>query len=281
MKLLKNKLTVTIIVLSVAFLGLITITVKRDEKGLESGAGAALNPIQKVAYSINRGVKDFVDFFLNFSDVKEENKDLVKENRKLENQLAEYSNLAQENEELRKLLDFKDQRNNYDYIGTNIIGKSGNSILDGYIIDKGTNDGIEKGMVVIAADGLVGQVSSTGSNWSIVQCIINENIAVSVMAESTGENTGILKGYKDRTNNNLTKVYNLPVDSTIQEGDVILTSGLGMLYPKEIKVGKVVSVEEDKVKVMKSAVVEPFVDFNKLDDLFVIVPKDKREIKYN
>ena len=281
MKFLKNKLTVAIIVLSVAFLGLITITVKRETKGLESVAGSALNPVQKVAYGINRGVKDFVDFFLNFSSVKEDNKELTKKNRELEDKLTEYSDLADENEELKKILDFKDQRSNYDYIATNIIGISGSSILDGYIVDKGSDDGIEKGMVVIVGDGLVGQVSSVGSNWSIVQCIVNENIAVSVMAQSTKENTGILKGYRDSKGENLTKVYNLPADSNIQEGDVILTSGLGLLYPKEIRVGEVVSVEEDKVKVMKSAVVKPYVDFNKLDKLFIVAPKDKREIKYN
>ncbi|MGG7176794.1 rod shape-determining protein MreC [Clostridium paraputrificum] len=281
MKLLKNKLTVTIIVLSVAFLGLIVVTVKREGKGLESSAGSALNPIQKIAYNMNRGVKDFVDFFLNFSEVKEENKELTKENAKLENKLTEYSDLAEKNEELQKLLDFKDQRSNYDYIATNIIGVSGGNILDGYIVDKGSDDGVQKGMVVIAADGLMGQVSSVGKDWSIIQCIINENIAVSVMSESTRENGGILKGYKDSSGKNLAKVVNLSIDSTIKEGDVILTSGLGMLYPKEIRVGEVVSVEEDKVKVMKSAVVKPYVDFNKLEELLIIAPKDKREIKYN
>lgn len=281
MKLLKNKLTVTIIVLSVTFLGLIAVTVNRSEKGFESSAGNALNPIQKVVYNVNRGVKDFVDFFLNFSEVKEENRELTKENKRLENKLTQYSDLAEENERLKKLLDFKDQRSDYDYIATNIIGVSGNNILDGYIVDKGSKDGIQKGMVVIAADGVAGQVSSVGDNWSIIQCIVNENIMVSVMDEVTRENTGILKGYKDRNGSYLTKIYNLPADSTIKEGDVILTSGLGQLYPKEIKVGEVISVEEDKVKVMKSAVVKPYVDFNKLEELFIIAPKDKREIKYN
>ena len=57
-----------------------------------------------------------------------------------------------------------------------------------------------------------------------------------------------------------------------------------MLYPKEIRIGEVTKVEEDKVKVMKSAIVKPYVDFNKLEELFVIVPKDIRdtkEVKYN
>ena len=281
MKLLKNKLTVTIIVLSVAFLGLITLTVSRDDKGLESGAGSTLNPVQKFAYGFNRGVKDFVDFFLNFSDVRDENKELKKENDKLKAEIDEYSKLKEENERLQKVLNFKDEKNNYDYIGTNIIGISGDSILNGYIVDRGKDDGIEKGMVVISADGLVGQVSSVGKNWAIVQCIVNENVKVAVMVDSTRENTGILQGYKDYFNNNLAKVLNLPMDSEVKEGDVIVTSGLGGYYPKEIKIGEVVSVEEDRVKVMKSAIVKPYVDFNKIEELFIVAPKDKREIKYD
>ena len=256
MKLLKNKLTVTIIVLSVAFLGLITLTVSRDDKGLESGAGSTLNPVQKVAYGFNRGVKDFVDFFLNFSDVRDENKELKKENDKLKAEIDEYSKLKEENERLQKVLNFKDEKNNYDYIGTNIIGISGDSILNGYI-------------------------SSVGKNWAIVQCIVNENVKVAVMVDSTRENTGILQGYKDYFNNNLAKVLNLPMDSEVKEGDVIVTSGLGGYYPKEIKIGEVVSVEEDRVKVMKSAIVKPYVDFNKIEELFIVAPKDKREIKYD
>ena len=136
-------------------------------------------------------------------------------------------------------------------------------------------------MVVIASEGLVGRVSKVGGNWSIIQCIINENIKVSVMPESTRENSGILEGYTDRNKNMYTKIQYLPMDSQIKEGDVVLTSGLGLVYPKEIRVGEVLSVEEDKVKVMKSAIVKPFVDFEKLEELFIIVPKDKRVIEYD
>lgn len=66
----------------------------------------------------------------------------------------------------------------------------------------------------------------------------------------------------------------------VKEGDVILTSGSGNIYPKDIKIGEVIGVTEDKVKLMKVAIVEPYVDYNKLEELMVIVPKDKREIKY-
>jgi rod shape-determining protein MreC len=282
MKLLKNKLAVTIIVLSVAFLVLIISTVKRDNKSMiESGAGAALNPVQSIIYKATNRVKESVDFFLNFSEVRNENKNLTKENEQLKDKLLQNSNLEDENERLRKILNFTEEHNNYDYVGCDIIGYPNNNISEGYIINKGENAKIQKGMVVIAAEGLVGQVTSVGSNWSIVQSLANENIVVAVMADSTREATGYIKGYKDRQNRNLAKVYDLPIDSKIKEGDVIMTSGVGMLYPKEIRVGEVTKVEEDKVKVMKSAEVKPYVDFNKLEELFIIVPKETREVKYN
>ena len=275
MKLLKNKLAVTIIVLSVTFLGLIAYTVKKENRSIiESGAGSALNPVQRLLYSATNQVKETLDFFLNFSEVKSQNKELVDENE-------EYSDLKEENDRFREMLNFAEERNNYNYIGCDIIGYSGGSFNDGYIVNKGTNDNIAKGMVVITNKGLVGQVTSVGSNWSIVQTLANENIAVSVMVESTRDATGYLTGYKDSQNRNLAKVYDLPMDSEVKEGDVIMTSGVGMVYPKEIRIGEVISVEEDKVKVMKSAIIKPYVDFNKLEELFIVSPKDTREVKYD
>ena len=218
---------------------------------------------------------------MNFSKIKEENEELTKENIDLENKLLEYDKIKEENDRLREVLNFKNSKNNYYYLGCEIIGYSGESFSSGYVIDKGENDGLKKDMIVISNKGLVGQVTSTGSNWAIVQSLINENIAVSVMVNSTRETTGILKGYVTHSNQNLTKVTNLPIDSAIKEGDVIVTSGLGQIYPKEVRIGEVVSVETDEVKVMKTAIVKPFVDFNKLEELFVVIPKETREVKYD
>ncbi|WP_300380251.1 rod shape-determining protein MreC [Clostridium sp.] len=282
MKLLKNKLAATILVLSVTFLGVIIFTINNEEKSaVSSGAAVAINPLQQVFYNLNNSLKNTVDYFLNFSKVKEENNILTKENVNLKNQLLEYEKLKEENDRLREVLNYKNSKNNYDYLGTEIIGYSGESFLKGYIVDKGENDGIKKNMIVISNLGLVGQVTSVGSNWAIVQSLINENIAVSVMISDTRETTGILKGYTTHSNENLTKITNLSIDSKIKEGDVVLTSGLGQIYPKEIRIGEVVSVETDELKVMKTAIVKPYVDFTKLEELFIVIPKETREVKYD
>ena len=279
MKPFKNKLAVTIVVLSVAFLGVIMFSLKKDSNSISSGVGTIISPLQRIIYSVNDKLKNSFDFFVNFKNVKEENDALISENAELENKLVEYTRLKEENDKLREILNYANANKNYDYLGCNIIGYSGGNISNGYLIDKGTKDGVEKDMVIISSQGLVGKITRSEENFSIMQTILNENIAVAAMVESTRESTGIIKGIGDGKNRNLISLTNLPIDSEIKEGDVILTSGLGRMYPKEIRIGEVISVETDNVKVMKSAVVKPYVDFNKLEELVIIIPKEK--VKYD
>lgn len=282
MKPFKNKLAVTIVLLSVAFCGMIIYSLQSDANGISSSVSTVVSPLQKIVYNINSRVKETVDFFLNFSEVKLENEQLKQNNAELANELIEYESLKDEVERLREALNFTESRSNYNYVGVNIIGYSGSSLSDGYIIDKGSNDGIAKNMVVVSYKGLVGKVTKVSSNFAVVQSILNENIAVAVMDQQTRDATGVLQGLSDKKDTNMTVVYNLPIDSDVKEGDIIITSGLGKIYPKEIPVGTVVSVQEDNVKVMKSAVVEPFVNFNKLEELFVVIPNSNiDEIEYD
>lgn len=282
MKPFKNKLAVTIVLLSVAFCGMIIYSLQSDANGISSSVSTVVSPLQKIVYNINSRVKETVDFFLNFSEVKLENEQLKQKNAELANELIEYESLKDEVERLREALNFTESRSNYNYVGVNIIGYSGSSLSDGYIIDKGSNDGIAKNMVVVSYKGLVGKVTKVSSNFAVVQSILNENIAVAVMDQQTKDATGVLQGLSDKKDTNMTVVYNLPIDSDVKEGDIIITSGLGKIYPKEIPVGTVVSVQEDNVKVMKSAVVEPFVNFNKLEELFVVIPNSNiDEIEYD
>ena len=97
MKRHKNKLAATVIVLSVAFLGIIIYTMNNEKKdAISSGFGSAINPLQKVVYTIGDKFKGTLDFFLNFSKVKEENAELAKENIELKNNLLEYDKLKEE-----------------------------------------------------------------------------------------------------------------------------------------------------------------------------------------
>ena len=283
MKFFKNKLAVTVIVLSVAFLGIIIFTVKSDSKNpISGGVGTVLNPVQKVVYTISDKVHDVFDFFYNFSDVKNENNDLKKKNLELENQLVEYNELKRQNDVLRGIVDFSKENNQYKYIGTNIKEKSGNSFVEGYTIDKGSSEGIKKDYIVISPEGLVGVVTEVHSNWSKIQTLLNENVAVAATIEGdSNSGDGIVKGYRNGSEMQA-EITNLPMNSTIKEGETVVTSGLGGYYPKGIRIGEVTSVQSDDVKVMKTAILKTYVDFNNLQELFVVVPPSERDgiVKY-
>lgn len=280
----RKKLTVVVILLSVTFLILISYSINRNRvSNVESGVGYAIGGIEKVFYKIGSSIQGSFSFITNIKNIKNENEELKARNNELEQKALDYDSLKSENEKLREMLDFNTKNNDYKYLPCDIISKTGSSYLDGYIINRGYNDGIKNGMVVIVPEGLVGQVTSTAATWSTVQTLSNENIAVAALIQNTNENIGIVRGYRDSDNNLLAKVYLLPIDSDIKENDVILTSGTGNLYPRGIRIGKVLYVEEDKGRIQKTAVIEPFADFTKITTVEVVVPKqvtDSGEIKY-
>lgn len=282
MEFMKNKLAVVIIILSVTFLSLIGYSANREKMSVvENGLGVTINSVQGVFFNGFYNIKDSFKFITNFTDVKKENEELRKANSELQTKALEYETSLKENERLRSMFKFSDQRTEYNYIGADIKGLSGNSFSDGFIINKGTNKGIKKGMVAMTGEGLVGQVTSVSSNWSIVQCLSNENIGVAALVDRTRDNDGMVRGYKDENNKLLAEIYSLSLDSDIKKGDDIVTSGLGSIYPSGIRIGKVLSVYEDKGVVMKGAIIEPFVDFSKIEEVFIVVPKDDSvEIKY-
>lgn len=279
--LLKNKLYRKIILLTAVLVVIFGITVYKDNKSLvESGAGAALNPVQKVIYSTNKRMESLIDFFLRYEDVKQENEELLIKNIELEAKLRNFDSMADENVKLKEMFEFKNRQEQYEYLGTNVIGKSGSGIITSYIIDKGEADGLKKGMAVMTQEGIVGQVTETASTWSVVETLSSENISIHVTLVEDKENSGILEGHIGSGRKQMAKISYLPIDSTVKEGDNVVTSGLGRFYPPDFFVGKVVKVNEDKGNLMKTAIVETAVNFDDARMLFVIKPKNIEDVEY-
>jgi len=280
-KLLKNKLSRKIVILTAILLVLFGVTVYRDNKSLvESGAGAALNPVQKVIYSTNKRLESLIDFFLRYEDVKKENEELLLENIELEAKLRSFDSLQEENERLKEMFSIKNRQDQYEYLGTNVIGRTGGGIITSYIIDKGSDEGLQAGMAVMSQEGIVGQVTETAATWSVVETLSSENISIHVTTVEDKMNSGILEGHIGSGQKQMAKISYLPIDSSIKEGDDVVTSGLGRFYPPDFFIGEVVRVEEDKGNLMKTAIVETAVNFSDTRMLFVILPKNMEDVEY-
>jgi len=184
----------------------------------------------------------------------------------LENQqLREY---RAEVQRLRTLLAYRDANSEqFNMEAARVIGRSTNNWYKMVTIDKGTNDGIKKGMSVVNPDGLVGRVYSANSDSSQVWLISDHEIAVGVILQDTRDARGIVEGTGDSQS---LRMVNIPYYTKVQKGQKVVTSGLSETYPKGILVGSIRSVKQEESGLVLSADVQPAVDFNKLEEVLVI-----------
>jgi len=282
MRFFKNKLAVTVLLLSVSFLAIIGLSVERKKSSFgESGIGLAINQIQGKVYKASSDSFSFFDFFTNYSDVKKENEALKKKNAELLNMEQDYKIIKEENDDYSKMLDFENTRDDYTYKGANIVGRSSGGWIDVLFINLGTKDGIATGMVAVNEEGcLVGKITIVASNWARVETIANSNFAVSGEVAGNSSDNGVVKGYRGNNNKILGVLNSIPKESEIKNGDVVVTRGLDSNYPVGIRIGTVTSVQENKGKLEKNAIIKPFVDFKKLQKIAIIIPNNIRDIKY-
>jgi rod shape-determining protein MreC len=202
---------------------------------------------------------------------------LEDENQALKEQIAIYeykingmSEMEQENQRLKQMLNYIEQAPEYDYIIGRVIMKEPGYWFDVFDINVGVNQGVEEGDAVITPDGLAGRVLKVGGNYSTVVAIIDSRVSVSAVIERTRDN-GIVKGGMQLSDEGgLCSMSFLPLDADLQVGDRVVTSGLGGVFPKGLYVGQVSQVGTGTDK---QVVVKPAVDFLHVEEVMVVKEK--------
>jgi rod shape-determining protein MreC len=232
-------------------------------------AGVTVVPMQKGINSVGNGIIDW-------KNAKEENKKLQEENEKL-NALVdalkmENQNLSQDTyklERLEELYELDQKYSDYEKTGANVISKGSGNWFDIFVIDKGTEDGIQVDMNVIAGNGLVGIVYEVSDHYAKVRSVINDTSMVSAMVLSTQDNC-IVKGSKETMNKGYLEVVYLAKDSKIKKGDELVTSNISSKFVEGITIGTVTKVQKSTDGLTKTARIEPIVDFQHLKEVLVI-----------
>ncbi len=190
---------------------------------------------------------------------------LQNENARLQSQVVELQQQLKDTELLYELLRFARSRPEDTYVAAAVIGRDPSPFLHYVIIDKGSDDGLRRGMPVVTAQGLVGRIDAVIANAARVQLINDAGSAVNVKLASgaieamlTGSLTGDIS------------LEMVPQDVTLKPGDVILTSALGGIYPENILVGQVVSVRRMETELFQTASVQPAVNFATLRAVLVV-----------
>lgn len=208
-------------------------------------------------------------FFIEVDKVKEENEKLKEKIAELENKLVDYEELYAENNILKEYVNMADTYPNYHLVIGDIISDSATNWEATYIINRGSKDGVEKGMAVIAENGLVGYVSEVSRSTAKIVSILDAGNSVSSRIVRTREEL-VLKGSISSEKQEL-KVMNIPAGVTLVEGDKLETSGVGGIYPKGIPIGKVTTLVNKRNPMQNEAIITPNVDFERLETVAVII----------
>jgi rod shape-determining protein MreC len=225
-------------------------------------------PLQSGVNSFRNNWDGWTAVFSDKSHLQKQIKLLEAENSRLtmENQsLQEYK---QESFRLRKMLNFDNSnREKFDLLPAHLIARSPNNWYECITIDRGLRQGVQNGMPVISPGGLVGCVGSVSENSAQVNLITDREMAVGAIIQKTRETNGIVEGLGD---SNELRMINIPYYSKISEGDRIISSGLSATYPPGINIGTVTEVTREPNGLLQVAMIKPAVDFNKLEEVFVI-----------
>ena len=271
--LIKNKkLFIGFFIILCIFLGLFSFN-RISPTLFERTFGFIITPVQSMLTSSTKWIGQKVEAFSNINELQKENEELKIELELKNQEINRLKQLERENEKLSELLDASSRYGQYSTITSNIIARDPGNWYENFTIDKGTNDGIEKNMVVLAFGGLVGKVEEVGPNYAKVSSIINGTYSVSSKTLRT-DDEGFVKG--DISNKGMLKMDYIDKDAEIKEGDEIVTSDLSDIYPAGITIGYVTEVYLDSNnKLSKTAIIKPAVDFKHLEKVLIIDKGDK------
>lgn len=230
------------------------------------------NSLSSIIEAANNIIASFKSYFLRLNKTGK----IISENKRLKRELADQKlenllivNYKYENERLRKLLNFKEQKE-FEITGAKVIGFGPSEWKKKLLINKGKEDGLKKGMTVVTYEGaFVGQIDYISNNSAQVKLLSDTDFVVAGIVERNESRAiGLVKGELDEDNYNI--MDNLSWEADIKEDDVILTSGLSNNFPEGIRIGKVVEVESDNSGVSQKAKIEPFMDPYTIEEVLVI-----------
>lgn len=231
------------------------------EAGLRDGTGF----VQAGATLAGNQVRGlFQRFFLFGGDPEVE--ELRRQLRDLEGEVASLREYRIQNERLRELLAYRDESGHRQMLVADVIGRNPGNWFGEVKVNRGTRHGVERGMAVVLPAGLVGRVIAVAPNTADVLLITDPRSGVGAMVQET-RTPGVVRGVLDRTQP--LKMFYLSRDAEVERGQYVVTS-MGVV-PQGIPVGRIISTQKDEAGLTQTAEVSPLVDFNHLEEVFIIL----------
>lgn len=270
-----KKMVVIVGVILLIAINIIVLSINKRHGDLPYGIGRIaiyiIAPFQNAVTHSIRFVKNVWSQYFFLISVAKENKNLKKVLSYAIEENEKRNEIELTNYRLRKLLNFK-KTIDHQVLPAEIVGKDPSPWYQAILIDKGKSDGVEKGQPVVIPEGIAGQVIEVLNNYSKVLLIIDQNSAVDALVQRTRAR-GVIKG--DSTDRYLFKYVLRKHD--VRVGDTIVSSGLDGVFPKGLRIGYVSEVVKPSSGIFQDVTVAPFIDFEKLEEVLVLLNPLKNE----
>jgi rod shape-determining protein MreC len=226
-----------------------------------------IGPFQTAISKVSNFAGGFWEKYINLLQVQEENEQLRQELLQYKTANIEYREAVATNVRLQKLLELKESLPP-PTLTAEIIGKDPSLWFRTLTINRGSSDGVQKGMPVVTVEGVVGQVLTSSPNYSKVLLATDPNSAIDVMTQKTRVQ-GIAKGL----GRDAFGLHYVLKSAEVEKGDYVLTSGLGGVFPKGLMVGTISEIQKSRRGMFQDIEIEPVVDFTQLEFLIIIMKK--------
>jgi len=211
-------------------------------------------------------VQEFLTAPRDMASLRQRNSELESEVSELQSQVIQLQQQTGQTQILAALVDFAQARPENSYRAAAVIGRDPSPFLQYVMINRGSNDGIQRGMPVVTNQGLVGRVDAVIADASRIQLITDPASNVNVRLKNAEVDASLIGSVTGDVTLDL-----IPQDVALEPGDLVLTSGLGGGYPPDLIVGQVVNVRTRDFDLFQQAAVQPVVDFNRLQIVLVII----------
>ncbi len=268
---LKDKHVLAIMTLVCAGLIVMSLATQNVVGSLQSGASYLVEPFQ---VSINK----IGTWFTGISDGFKSAKELADENKELKDQIAQLTeqnnNFIQQQDELERLealYKLDSEFPEYDKVAATVISKDPGNWYNTFVINKGSEDGIEVDMNVLGGGGLVGIVTETGRNWSKVRSIIDDESNVSAMINGKALLCTVAGSLKDMNNGKITFFGLQDPDELVTSGDMVVTSNISEKFLPGFTIGYISDIEKNSNNLTKSGTIIPASDFTEIREVLVVM----------
>lgn len=264
----RNFLLAVALLLSILLLYSYNLRQKTATTFFERAVLTLAAPFQSGIDRVTGSISGWQKHYLWLVDTERRNTVLEQENSQLRADLQQVEEFRLQNERLRELLAFVDDIDR-PALPAQVIGEDVSSWARTVTIDKGIRSGVRVGLPVVAAAGVVGRIIKSAPNSSRVLLVTDASSAIAALVQRT-RTRGVARGRGVE----MSLDYALRA-ADIEQGDLLVTSGMGGVFPKGLPLGQVAKVERDKFGLFQRVDIAPAVDFSHLEEVLVVVGEDR------